>query len=153
MFNYQLFDNSTVNRLYNRVLKSNFFCYCITLLVNSFVFYDLNVKANLKKTIITGTQLNIVLFEMFIKPNITYEADLNNLNNMNNINNQGSKDYGLDNKVPITDSLKLIIEKHNKVIRLMKLSNESFYFYCKNSNDQLIKLVDNFQGLIKSLLK
>lgn len=86
---------------------------------------------------------------MFIKPNITYNTDLNN----NSITNSNEKDYSLDNKIPITDSLKQLIDKHNKAVRLMKLSNESFYFYCKNNNDQLNKLVENFQGLIKTLLK
>ncbi len=148
-FNYQLFENSTINRLYNKIIKNNFLCYSLTLLVNNFVFFDLNVKANLKKTIITGTQLYIVIFEMFIKPNITYNSDLIN----NTITNSNDKDYSLDNKIPITDNLKQLIDKHNKAVRLMKLSNESFYFYCKNNNDQLNKLVENFQGLIKTLFK
>lgn len=143
MFNYQLFENNTVNRIYNKALKYCFLCYSLTLLISSFVFFDLNVKANLKKAIITGTQMYLVIFEMFIIPNISSKVEVNSY----------EKDFSLDNKISLTDNLKQLLDKHNKVIRLLKLSSESFYFYCKNNNDQLNKLTESFYGLIKTLLK
>lgn len=141
MFNYDLFENRKTNNLYFRIIKFNSLCYSLTLLINSFVFIDTNVRSNIKKAIQNGTIVYSVFFEMFIKPNINALSTIH------------SHDVNLDNKIIMTNEVKYLLEKHSKMLRILKINNESLYFYCKNNNEQLIKLNDNYFNLIRNLLR
>ena len=103
---------------------------------------DMNARSNLKKAIQTGTQVYLIFFEMYLKPNIAY----NNIGISSEININF-------NKITFTDELKIIVDKHNKIVRSFKFSNESYYFYCKNENEQLNKLIDSFGNIVKLMFK
>ena len=130
MFNFELFEEVKINKIYARIFKMNLLCYSLTLLINMFVFVDLNLKTNIKKAIQTGSSLNLVFFEMYIKPSLLKEKSDNT-----------------------SDENKLLLDKHNKSCRSMKLTSETYYFYCKNDCEQLNKLIDSFANLLKLLLQ
>lgn len=105
-------------------------CYSASLLVNMFIFMDINIRSNMKKAIQLGSTVNGIFFEIFFKPNFLDE-----------------------NSTLIGEDIRLILEKHTKVIRNLRLSNESFYFYCKNDNEQFYKLIENYLSSVKTLFK
>lgn len=132
LFNFDIFENEKISKLYQKIYKLFILGYIINLFIHLFVFADFNVKNNIKKAIGTGSQIYCVFFEVYIKPNLF------------------SGDEELNEKI---DGIRSIMDKHVKFCKYNKINYDACLYYCKNNNDNFIKIIDGYLGNLKSIMR
>lgn len=131
LFNFDLFENDKMSKLYQKLFKLFILGYIISLFVHLFVFADFNVKNNIKKAIAMGSQIYCVFFELYIKPNL----------------------YQEDEDLDKFEGARVLIEKHGKFCKYNKINNEACSYYSKNNKDNFMKLVDGYIGNLKVVMR